>query len=104
MEQEEANLQRLLKWAAELGISDSTSCGHSCLGRSLVVSCFPGAGGRGLGAARDLEKGELVLKVPKSALITRESLLLKDDKLSLALSTHCSLSPTQGGLLGGTLT
>lgn len=53
---------------------------------------------RGLGAARDLEKGELVLKVPKSALITRESLLLKDDKLSLALSTHRSLSPTQVSL------
>jgi hypothetical protein len=45
MEQEEENLQRLLKWAAEFGISDSTSCGHSCLGHSLVVSYFPGAGG-----------------------------------------------------------
>lgn len=53
---------------------------------------------RGLGAARDLEEGELVLKVLKSALITRESLLLKDDKLSLVLGTHRFLSPTQVSL------
>ncbi|KAM5558306.1 protein SET DOMAIN GROUP 40 [Rosa sericea] len=95
MEQEEGNLERLLKWAAEFGISDSKCRGHSCLGHSLVVSYFHGAGGRGLGAARDLEKGELVLKVPKSALFTRESLLLKDDQLTVAVNAHSSLSPTQ---------
>lgn len=48
-----------------------------------------------MGATRDLEKGELVLKVPKSALITRETLLLKDDHLSLAVNAHTSLSPIQ---------
>ncbi|KAL6225727.1 hypothetical protein ACLB2K_004576 [Fragaria x ananassa] len=95
MEEAEGNLDRLLKWAAEFGISDSKCGGHSCLGHSLVVSYFHGAGGRGLGAARDLEKGELVLKVPKSALITRETLLLKDDRLSLAVNAHTSLSPIQ---------
>ncbi|XP_050378726.1 protein SET DOMAIN GROUP 40 [Argentina anserina] len=95
MEEEEDNLEKLLKWAAELGISDSKNGGHSCLGHSLVVSYFHGAGGRGLGAARHLEKGELVLSVPKSALITTQALLLRDDRLSLAVSAHSSLSPTQ---------
>lgn len=43
---------------------------------------------------RDLRKGELILRVPKSALMTRES-LLKDEKLSVAVSRHPSLSSTQ---------
>ncbi|KAM1413444.1 hypothetical protein ACFXTO_026039 [Malus domestica] len=95
MEQGEGNLQRLLKWASEIGISDSTSCQASCLGHSLAVSFFPDSGGRGLGAARDLTEGELILKVPKSALMTSTSLAMKDDKLSRALNAHHSLSPTQ---------
>ena len=36
---------------------------------------------RGLGAARELRKGELVLSVPKVALLTTESVLL-DPKIS----------------------
>jgi hypothetical protein len=43
---------------------------------------------------RDLRKGELILRVPKSALMTRES-LLKDHKLSLAVNKHPSLSSIQ---------
>lgn len=46
---------------------------------------------------RDLRKGELILRVPKSALMTRES-LLKDEKLSVAVSRHPSLSSTQVSL------
>ncbi|CAL2244510.1 unnamed protein product [Prunus armeniaca] len=97
MEQGQGDLERLLKWAAEIGISDSTCCGDSCLGHSLAVSYFPSAGGRGLGAARDLREGELLLKVPKSVLMTKEILLLKDEKLSLSVNdyAHHSLSPTQ---------
>jgi hypothetical protein len=49
---------------------------------------------RGLGAVRDLRKGELILRVPKSALMTRES-LLKDHKLSVAVNKHPSLSSIQ---------
>lgn len=49
MEQEEGDLERLLKWAAEIGISDSNSMERespcSCLGHSLAVSYFPDAGG-----------------------------------------------------------
>lgn len=50
-----------------------------------------------MGAARDLREGELLLKVPKSVLMTKESLLLKDEKLSLSVNdyAHHSLSPTQ---------
>lgn len=108
-EQEEGvimvELERFLKWAADLGISDSTnddfdahtdtrSCG--CLGHSLSLSYFPQAGGRGLGASRDLRKGELILRVPKSAFMTKDTLF---NKLSLPLqklNTHASsLSSTQ---------
>ncbi|KAL5570934.1 hypothetical protein UlMin_020531 [Ulmus minor] len=98
MEREEGNLEVLLQWAAEIGISDSTTSQnttlHSCLHHSLFVSDFPTAGGRGLAAARDLRKGELILKVPKSALMTRET-VLKDDKLSIAVNAHSFLSPIQ---------
>ncbi|XP_030953208.1 protein SET DOMAIN GROUP 40 [Quercus lobata] len=108
-EQEEGvimvELERFLKWAADLGISDSTnddfdthtdtrSCG--CLGHSLSLSYFPQAGGRGLGASRDLRKGELILRVPKSAFMTKDTLF---NKLSLPLqklNSHASsLSSTQ---------
>ncbi|KAM7523907.1 hypothetical protein LguiA_013809 [Lonicera macranthoides] len=95
---EEVNLERFLDWAAKLGITDSPveiqseSC--SCLGQSLSVSDFPDAGGRGIGAVRDLRKGELILRVPKSALMTSES-LMKDHTLSVAVRNHSSLSPIQ---------
>jgi hypothetical protein len=51
---------------------------------------------RGLAAVRDIKKGELVLRVPKSVLITRDS-LLKDEKLCSFVNnnTYSSLSPTQ---------
>ncbi|KAF9683841.1 hypothetical protein SADUNF_Sadunf04G0056000 [Salix dunnii] len=101
MEQE--GFERFLKWAANLGISDCPTNRSlhpknptSCLGHSLTVSHFPDAGGRGLAAVRDIKKGELVLRVPKSVLITRDS-LLKDEKLCSFVnnSTYSSLSPTQ---------
>jgi hypothetical protein len=45
-------MEALLKWAAELGVSDSpspsppsSSSPSSCLGSSLVVADFPDAGG-----------------------------------------------------------
>ncbi|KAF7135514.1 hypothetical protein RHSIM_Rhsim08G0021900 [Rhododendron simsii] len=84
-EEERENLESFLKWASELEISDSNQPpeSSSCLGQSLCVSFFPDAGGRGLAAARDLRKGELILRVPKSALMTRES-LMRDEKLSVA--------------------
>ncbi|KAJ6368042.1 hypothetical protein OIU78_000589 [Salix suchowensis] len=100
---EQEGFERFLKWAANLGISDcptnrslQTKNPTSCLGHSLTVSHFPDAGGRGLAAVRDIKKGELVLRVPKSVLITRDS-LLKDEKLCSFVnnSTYSSLSPTQ---------
>ncbi|KAH7850870.1 hypothetical protein Vadar_003980 [Vaccinium darrowii] len=98
MEEEGESLEKFLKWASKIGISDSPSNhpleSSSCLGQSLCVSFFPVSGGRGLAAARDLRKGELILRVPKSALMTRES-LMKDEKLSVAVNKHPSLSSTQ---------
>ncbi|XP_065864838.1 protein SET DOMAIN GROUP 40-like [Euphorbia lathyris] len=99
---ENAEYEKLVgffEWASKLGISDSPNNFHSlppnsCLGNSLLLSYFPDAGGRGLGAARDLRKGELVLKVPKSTLITRDS-LFRDEFLSSAVNNHNPLSPTQ---------
>lgn len=48
-EAEELNLKSFLKWAAELGISDSpstcTTQSDSCLGKTLCVANFPKAGG-----------------------------------------------------------
>jgi hypothetical protein len=44
-------MEALLRWAAELGVSDSpdppdlSTTSPSCLGRSLVVADFPDAGG-----------------------------------------------------------
>ncbi|CAN0880486.1 Protein SET DOMAIN GROUP 40 [Linum grandiflorum] len=103
-EEEEAgreSFDRFMKWAAELGITDSPHTSPSpnnpipCLSHSLVVSNFPDGGGRGLAAARHLTKGELVLTVPKSALFTTNRLLADDPKLSSAVNDHPSLSPTQ---------
>ncbi|GMH11287.1 hypothetical protein Nepgr_013128 [Nepenthes gracilis] len=98
MDEELGSLESFLKWATQLGISDSSSSSSSSscgLGHSLSVSYFPDAGGRGLAAARDLRKGELILRVPKSALMTKDSLLEKDRKLSDAIKRHHGLSSTQ---------
>ncbi|XP_042501592.1 protein SET DOMAIN GROUP 40 [Macadamia integrifolia] len=98
MEEDPGSLGSFLKWAATLGISDSTdqfqSGSRSCLGSSLLVSYFPDAGGRGLAAARELGRGELILRVPKSALMTSEC-LLKDQKLASSVNRYPHLSPTQ---------
>lgn len=48
-----------------------------------------------MAAARDLTKGELILRVPKTALFTTECLLKSDQKLSLAVNRHLFLSPSQ---------
>jgi len=52
MEQEQQNLESFLTWAAQLGISDSTTSTDqpqhspsSCLGSSLRVAHFPHSGG-----------------------------------------------------------
>ncbi|CAM8933173.1 unnamed protein product [Rhodiola kirilowii] len=95
---EDGELSNFLSWAAQLGVSDSASCGTtrlSCLGHSLAVSDFPEAGGRGLGAVRNLRKGELILRVPKSALLTRDNVMSGDQRLSLAVVNHPTLSSTQ---------
>ncbi|XP_024027484.1 protein SET DOMAIN GROUP 40 [Morus notabilis] len=103
--EEEGNLEILLKWASEIGISNSPislsdrSCLSSCLCHSLFVSHFPDAGGRGLAAARPLRRGELVLRVPKSALMTRES-LSKDQRFSIVVNAPSSLSPIQILIVG----
>lgn len=52
---------------------------------------------RGLGAARELRRGELVLSVPKVALLTTESVLL-DPKISSLMERHKHLSPVQVGI------
>lgn len=99
MESEEEN--DFLRWAAKLGITDSplnlnNPFDHSsCLGHSLCVSHFPNAGGRGLAAARDLRKGELILRVPKQALFTTQSVVLQDHNFCVALRKYQSLSCTQ---------
>ncbi|KAL8109284.1 protein SET DOMAIN GROUP 40 [Apium graveolens] len=102
MENEEENeVNKFLGWAAKLGITDSPlnfnhqSPHFSCLGHSLCVSHFPDAGGRGLAATRDLRKGELILRVPKQALFTTQSVVLQHHNFSLALQKHQSLSSTQ---------
>ncbi|KAG6401096.1 hypothetical protein SASPL_137941 [Salvia splendens] len=96
--EEDANLARFLQWATALGISDSpnsTGTSSSCLGLSMRISHFPEAGGRGLAATRALTKGELVLRVPKTALMTSDSLISSDRKLATALGKFNFLSPTQ---------
>ncbi|KAL5811919.1 hypothetical protein ACOSQ3_026869 [Xanthoceras sorbifolium] len=106
MEEEESkNLEKLVKWAANLGITDSSSSttnqnpclssSSSCLSHTLSVSNFPENGGRGLSALRDLIIGDLILRVPKPALMTRQHLMEHDHKLFLALHNHPSLSSTQ---------
>ncbi|CAD5331934.1 unnamed protein product [Arabidopsis thaliana] len=98
MDLEHQTMETFLRWAAEIGISDSIDSSRfrdSCLGHSLSVADFTHAGGRGLGAVRELKKGELVLKVPRKALMTTESIIAKDLKLSDAVNLHGSLSSTQ---------
>lgn len=102
MEQEHGRFERFLTWTSHLGISDSTTTNTdhsqhslSSLGHSLCVSTFPHSGGRGLGAVRDLKRGEIILRVPKSALMTSESVIIEDKKLCLAVNRHSSLSSVQ---------
>ncbi|CAN6205326.1 unnamed protein product [Urochloa humidicola] len=96
-------MEALLRWAAELGVSDSppppfpscpsaaaSSSPSSCIGRSLVVADFPDAGGRGLAAARDLRRGELVLRVPRAALLTSDRVMADDPRAAACLSAHLS--------------
>ncbi|CAI9265474.1 unnamed protein product [Lactuca saligna] len=100
--EEAAKLEHFMDWATTLGVSDSPDDNqnpnhlHSpcCLGKSLTISYFPNAGGRGLCAVRDLQKGQLILRVPKSALMTSQTLMMNDHKLSISISKF-SLSSTQ---------
>ncbi|KAK7321459.1 hypothetical protein VNO77_32120 [Canavalia gladiata] len=100
MEQEEQSLESFLTWGAQLGISDSSNTKQpqhppsSCLGSSLCIAHFRHSGGRGLCAVRDLRKGEIILTIPKSALMTRES-VMEDKKLCVAVNRHSSLSSVQ---------
>ncbi|KAK7276174.1 hypothetical protein RIF29_17309 [Crotalaria pallida] len=93
---EQQKLESFLTWAAQLGITDSptTNHPHHSLSSSLSVSHFPHSGGRGLGAVRDLRKGEMILRVPKSALMTRDS-VREDKNICFFLNKHSSLTPTQ---------
>ncbi|KAF6985379.1 unnamed protein product [Triticum aestivum] len=88
-------MEALLRWAAELGVSDSpsapapsTTSSSSCLGRSLVVADFPDAGGRGFAAARDLRRGELVLRVPRAALLTSDRVMADDPRIASCVDAH----------------
>lgn len=48
-----------------------------------------------MAAVRELKKGELILRVPKSALMTSDSVLDKDHELAHAFNLHRKLSSTQ---------
>jgi len=61
--------------------------------------CFGELCSRGLGAVRDLKRGEIILRVPKSALMTSESVIMEDKKLCLGVNRHSSLSSVQVFLL-----
>ncbi|XP_020575093.1 protein SET DOMAIN GROUP 40 isoform X1 [Phalaenopsis equestris] len=94
-------MEALLCWAAQIGISDdpsqspSTSIpSPSCLGHSLVVSNFSNAGGRGFAACRDLRMGELILRVPRTALLTKQS-VLRDEWLASCMKKRPHLSSSQ---------
>ncbi|GJN07486.1 hypothetical protein PR202_ga25322 [Eleusine coracana subsp. coracana] len=99
-------MEALLRWATDLGVSDTpppsspsaatSLSSSSCLGRSLVVADFPDAGGRGLAAARDLRRGELVLRVPRAAMLTSDRVMADDPRVAACVRAHRSrLSPVQ---------
>ncbi|XP_062188109.1 protein SET DOMAIN GROUP 40-like [Phragmites australis] len=91
-------MEALLRWAAEMGVSDSpslaspsgatSSSSSSCLGRSLVVAEFPDAGGRGLAAAHDLRRGELMLRAPRAALLTSDRVTADNPRIGACVSAH----------------
>ncbi|KAL5197144.1 hypothetical protein ABZP36_000656 [Zizania latifolia] len=83
-------MEALLRWAAELGVCDSPlgTSTSSCLGRSLVIADFSDAGGRGLAAARDLRRGELVLRVPRAALFTSDRVMADDPQVASCVVSH----------------
>ncbi|CAI5947073.1 unnamed protein product [Closterium sp. NIES-65] len=83
------DLQAMLCWAATRGITDSYTggregenssayageCGEGnearvCLGATLRVAHFSDGGGRGLAAVRAIEPGEVVLHVPRHAMLS----------------------------------
>lgn len=95
-------MESLLRWAAELAVSDSPPpsippppAAALCLGHALSIAHFPDAGGRGLAAARDLRQGEMVLRVPRSALMTSDSVMLGDKKIAACVARYPRLSATQ---------
>ncbi|KAG8068184.1 hypothetical protein GUJ93_ZPchr0005g15135 [Zizania palustris] len=83
-------MEALPRWAAELGVCDSLlgPSTSSCLGRSLVIADFPDAGGRGLAAACNLRCGELVLRVPRSALFTSDRVMANDPQVASCVPSH----------------
>lgn len=50
---------------------------------------------RGLAAVRDIKKGELILSVPKGALMTSQNLMMNDEAFSIAVKNHPYLCSTQ---------
>lgn len=74
-------------------IFDAKKFDHFCC--TVLEKCCS----RGLGAVRDLKRGEIILRVPKSALMTSESVIMEDKKLCLAVNRHSSLSSVQVFLL-----
>jgi hypothetical protein len=43
---------------------------------------------RGLAAARDLRRGELVLRVPRAALLTSDRVMADDPRVAACVSAH----------------
>ncbi|CAI5479373.1 unnamed protein product [Closterium sp. Yama58-4] len=79
----------MLRWAAARGITDSYTGGsergnfsadagergegneaRACLGSTLRVAHFSDGGGRGLAAVRAIERGEVVLHLPRHAMLS----------------------------------
>ncbi|KAJ6792180.1 protein SET DOMAIN GROUP 40 [Iris pallida] len=95
---EEEEMESLLQWAATIGISDSptaSSSASSCLGHSLSISTFPNNGGRGMAAARELRRGEPVLRVPRAAILTTDSVVAADERIASCVRKHSHLSSTK---------
>ncbi|KAL3680805.1 hypothetical protein R1sor_023761 [Riccia sorocarpa] len=95
--EDDKNCERLMRWAEARGITDAprnSGSNFDGLGNSLVVSNFADAGGRGLAACRNLKEGELILRVPKSALMSVLS-AKADPVLCNVLPRYPGLSSTQ---------
>ena len=59
----------------------------------MISKIYPRS--RGLAAARDLAKGERVLAVPKSALLSSDSVLKSDERLATGVNRKPNLSTVQ---------